>query len=175
MFWFRRPPYLRWLGAAVLIGAGLVAEFRPTAMVVHPFATDAVEPGMQLEGVDWREIPAGILPPPPELTNMVARRRLAAGEPLLAGAVSPAEVGGPRGWWALSMEVPALVAPGTAARVIVSDPPLAVDAVVLAAAAADPFSTARPTALVAVPPEQAAPVAAAAAAGRATVLVAPPE
>jgi len=171
VFWFGRPPYLRWLGAAVLVlGAGII-EFRPTGEADYPFAATAIEAGDALV-VEWRRLPDGLYPRP-VLGGTVAAHPLVKGEPITSSDVrSPVEV--PDGWWALVLEVPIRLAPGTSARLeLAGDAGISVPGIVVASNEPDRLSVAGPTALVAVPGEHAALVAGAAAARQIVVLVEP--
>lgn len=172
MYWLTAPPYLRWAGAALLLLAAFVVELRPAETALHPFAATAIEAGTVVTAdlVEFRLVPAGLLPRV-ELP-LRTTRRLAAGEPLLAGAEDPAAAA-PPGWWAVELSLPAGVAPGAPVQVVVVPdreglPPRTVEGIVEAAA--------RPEdgiGRVALPGEEAAAVAAAAAEGRAMVLVRP--
>lgn len=169
MFWFGRPPVLRWVGAAALIVGALVVEFWPSATVAFPFTASETAAGDPLD-IEWRMVPAGLFPTP-TLTGMVASHELAQGEPITPSDVrSPVEV--PVGWWALALELPAPVPPGAETRVVLGDG-RSVPGLVIAQTEADRFDVSGPSALVAVPGEDAGRVAAAAAARQVVVLVAP--
>ncbi|MGI9647000.1 MAG: hypothetical protein ACR2OI_00630 [Acidimicrobiia bacterium] len=171
MFWFGRPPYLRWLGAAVLVLGAAVIEFRPTREADYPFAAAPMEAGDSLL-IEWRRLPSGLYPPP-SLVGTVASHQLAEGEPITGSDVQ-APVVVPDGWWALVLEVPLRLAPGTPARLVLTGQDgEQVPGLVIASEEAERFGATGPTALVAVPGEQAARVAAAVAARQIVVLVEP--
>lgn len=165
MYWFRRPPYLRWAGAATLVVIALALELRPT--VTHPYTTAAVAAGESFEAVEWREVPAGVLP----ATDLagVATRDVGPGEPVVPRDVTTAAAS-PEGWWALALELPGTFPPGTAAK-LVTDSGALVPALILASADSDPLGGITPAGLVAVPEERAAEVATAVARREVTVLV----
>lgn len=154
----------------LVIGAAAV-EFRPTNEADYPFAAASIEAGGPLV-VEWRRLPAGVYPPP-ALTGVVAAHSLIEGEPIAASDVrTPVAV--PEGWWALVLEVPIRLAPGTPARLVLAgDEDTPVPGIVVASNEPDRFAVTGPTALVAVPGEQAARVATAAAARQVVVLVEP--
>ena len=171
MFWFGRRSYLRWLAAAALVLGAAVIELRPADTRLYPFAAEKIEPGDPLT-LEWRTLPAGAYAVPP-LGGMVAAHALEQGEPITSSAVAgPLQV--EDGWWALSLEVPARLAPGTPTLLVVAGESEApVPGTVVTSSAPDRFSASGPTALIAVPESRAATVAAAAAARQLVVLVAP--
>ncbi|MDH3606265.1 MAG: hypothetical protein OER12_04650 [Acidimicrobiia bacterium] len=169
MFWFGRPPLLRWMGAALLVVAAAVVEFWPSATVTHPFTASDTAAGDRLD-VEWRAVPAGLLVQPP-LTGMVASHAMKRGEPITPSDVE-APIAVPAGWWALAVELPIPVAPGSETRLVLGEGPT-VAGLVVAISEPDPFDISGPTALMAVPGEDAGRVAAAVAARELVVLVAP--
>ena len=171
MYWFRRPPLLRPVGAALILLAALVAEFGGAAPVAYPFASTDLNPGDPITDVEWREAPAGLLTIP-DLEGAYAVHRLAAGEPLVASSLTYGRPV-PEGWWALSVEMPTVTAPGTRVRLVTSDPPDVVPGIVVQQGAADSFGLGGPSALVAVPEDSAARVAAAVDGGRVVALIQP--
>ncbi len=174
MYWLRKPPYLRYGAAALVVIGAFWLELRPTATVLHPFAAEELPAGTPLNEapVDWREIPSGLLPPVD--TSGVLHRPVASGSPIL-----PADVGGgavsavPEGWWGIELPLPTLATPGRSVQIVVlSERTRSVAGVVLEQQEGlDPFGL--PTGLVAIPAEDAVGVAAAAAEGRVAVLVEP--
>jgi hypothetical protein len=170
MFWFGRPSRWRWVGAGLLILGALVTELWPSRQVLYPFAAAATPPGDPFE-VEWRPMPAGLYVPP-EITGRVAAHRIEAGDPIrdsdLAAPIAP-----PRDWWALSLEVPLRLAPGTPTRLVITGAGEPVPGLVVTSSDPDRFSATGPTALIAVPEADAPAVAAAAAARQVVVLVAP--
>ncbi|MDP8958908.1 MAG: hypothetical protein M3N51_06860 [Actinomycetota bacterium] len=182
MYWFRRPPYLRWVAAALIVVAAVAVELRRPATTLHPFLKVAVTGGESLgeEAIEWREVPAGLLPLP-ELSGAVAARAAPAGEPLLPSSVAvEGQAAVPENWWALPLALPPRAFPGDPVQLVVVpiDPleePLSVPGLVVERAvdSDDPFAPSEPAGLVAVPGEASASVAAAAAEGRVMVTVAP--
>ena len=171
MFWFGRPSYWRWAAAAVLVvGAGVI-ELWPTRQVGYPFAATSIGPGEPFE-VEWRQLPASAYDRP-TLTGAVAAHPLEEGEPItLSDVQRPVPV--PAGWWALALEVPTRLAPGSQTQlVLVAGEGPAVPGIVVSSEEPDRFDTGGPTALIAVPAEDASRVAAAASARQVTVLIAP--
>jgi hypothetical protein len=171
MFWFGRPSYWRWAGAALLIFGAMVIELWPSRQVPYPFAAQAVEAGDPIV-VEWRTMPAGLYLPP-DVAGGVAAHPVAAGDPIRESDLAP-PITPPRDWWALSLEVPLRLAPGTPTRLVIAgstgEP---VPGVVVTSSDPDRFSASGPTALIAVPEAEAAAVAAAAAARQVVVLIAP--
>ncbi|NNC90907.1 MAG: hypothetical protein HKN80_00305 [Acidimicrobiia bacterium] len=171
MFWFGRPSYWRWAAAAILVVGALVIEFWPTEQVPYPFAAAPIGPGEPFE-VEWRQLPASAYDRPP-LIGAVAAHALEEGEPItLSDVQRPVSV--PAGWWALALEVPTRLAPGSPTQLVLAggEGP-AVPGIVVASEDPDRFGASGPTALIAVPAADASRVAVAAAARQITVLVAP--
>lgn len=173
MLWLARPPYLRWLGAALLVAVALYTELRPSRSEPHPFTRQAVAAGSELgvEDVESRLVPAGLLPP--VSLPAVAARDIPPGLPLLPTDLG-SEASPPQGWWALEVEVPPGTRSGDSVQLVVAEGPgeLIPGTVVRITRADDPFEgTSR--ALVAVPPEGAALAARAVAESRVVVLVSP--
>ena len=167
MFWFGRPPYLRWMAAAALVVGAALVEFWPTDQAAYPFTSVPVEAG-EAPRVEWRLLPAGAFPRV-SLEGMVASHAMTAGEPLAASDLrGPIAV--PDGWWALALEVPIPL------RTRHRHPPRPRRRRGRARCRSrrrtgDSFGT--PTALIAVPGEDVAAVAAAASARQVVVLIAP--
>ena len=167
MFWFGRPPYLRWIGAVVLIAGAALLEFWPENVVPYPFTSVPVEAG-EAPRVEWRMLPAGTYPRV-SLEGMVATHPMSAGEPLAASDLR-APLAVPDGWWALAVEVPFSLAPGVPTRLVLGDGEI-VPGIAITSSDEDSFGT--PTALIAVPGEHAPGVAASVSARQVVVLVAP--
>ena len=170
MFWFGRPPYWRWVTAIVLLAVAGFVEFRPQPTVLHPFAANAAAAG-EVPEIEWREVPAGVLMMP-EIEG-VASHALRAGE-----ALSPSDLVSsrpvPDGWWALGVELPVMVAPGTEVQLVLTATAGApVPGIVIGADESADVLGPGPIALVAVPAEQAGRVVTAAANRSLAVLVAP--
>jgi hypothetical protein len=168
----RRPPYARWLAAVALVAAAAVIDLRGTPTQRHPYVTAAVAAGETIDDsvLQWRDLPAGVLPEI-DLTNPVAARDLGAGEALLPGdlAAPPAV---PSGWWAIPLPMPGDPAPGTAVRIVLTDTSTTIDGVVVAGPVHNGFNP-RAEGLAAIPGEHAAAVAAAAIDQHLVVLIAP--
>ncbi len=178
MYWFRRPPYLRWAAAALIVLAAAWADLRPRAMTTHPYARTEIPAGTRLSDdlFEWRRVPEGLLPA--VRAAGWATRTIAAGEPLLPATVDPAASPAPEGWWALEVPLPAEVAPGREVRLVLlaaapDTPPQTVAGVVLQVAAPgrEVLGSTHPPGLVAVPAAAAAAAAAAVAEGRVSVLL----
>jgi hypothetical protein len=171
MFWFGRPSYLRWVAAVVLVVGAATIELWPTKQMAYPFAASPIEPGERFD-VEWRQLPAGAYSRP-SLTGAVAAHAIAEGEPITDSDMqSPVAV--PAGWWALALEVPTRLAPGSQTQlVLASDDGPAVPGIVVSSDEPGRFDVSGPTALIAVPAEAAPRVAVAAGARQVTVLIAP--
>jgi hypothetical protein len=171
VFWFGRPSYLRWVAAVVLVMGAAVIELWPSGLTAYPFAAAPIGPGDPFE-VEWRQLPAGAYVRP-SLIGAVAAHALDEGEPITVSDLqSPVAV--PAGWWALALEVPRRLAPGSPIQLVLAggvDP--AVPGIVVSSDDPGRFDVSGPTALIAVPPEDASRVAAAASARQVTVLIAP--
>lgn len=175
MYWFRRPPYLRWAAAALLLIGAVWLDVRPSDTVSHPYAAVALTEGALIEEtmIDWRTIPADVLPDPGNPVGMVSQR-VAAGEPLVPSAVSSSRIVPPQGWWTLETRLPQGAHPGQSVHLIllaVGDAPLAVPGIVVAAPANDALAFEDLPGLVAVPAESAAIAAAAVAEDQVAVIL----
>ena len=167
MFWFGRPPYLRWIAAAVLVAGAALIEFWPTDEAAYPFTSTAGEAGEPLR-VEWRMLPAGAYPRV-SLDGKVPGHAMPAGEPIAASDLQvPIDI--PNGWWALALEVPFPLHPGAATRLVLGE---GGDVPGIVIASEEDNSFVAPTALIAVPGEHASAVATAASARQVVVLVAP--
>ncbi len=119
MYWLRRPPYLRWITAGLLIAFGFLFEMRPTATELYPFTVTDLAPGQPIvDGLEWREIPAGVLPKYDGDPDARAALAIPKGEPLPSWAGAQATV--PADWWALSIPLPGPAVPGSAIRVVLT-------------------------------------------------------
>lgn len=173
MYWLPRPPYLRWAGAALLLVGALAWDLRAPALEVRPFAARALAAGEPIDAaaVEWREVPAGLLPSP-DLTAAVAAMDLAAGDPLLP-ALLGTRVAIPDGWWEIPAAIGTHAAAGDAVMLVITDPPSTVEGLVVSPQQGDAYSLDYRPAVVAVPAEAAGLVASAAAAGSLVAAVAP--
>lgn len=165
MYWLQRPPHLRRLGAGLLVLAALWWDLRSAATEPYPFAAQHIPSGGVFtdEVVEWRNLPAGVLPQP-DLGAGAAAVAIEAGDPITPSLVSPsADV--PDGWWAVPVDLPARSAVGTGVMLVVVEPPMSVPGIVVEAQRGDRFSLDYAPSLVAVPGEMAPLVAAAERAG----------
>jgi hypothetical protein len=151
------------LAAAVLDLAGGATE-------PFPFVTSAVARGNPIDAatIEWRDVPIGLLGDAAHTTG-VASRDLAAGEPLVAGAVTDS-LAVPSGWWAVPVDLPDSARPGMPVRLIAVEPTVDVEGVVAQTPQPGAFAVTSPG-LVAVPPDVADVVAQAASGGRLVVLL----
>ena len=117
VYWLRRPPYLRWLAAGLVVSCGIYLDLRPAPVVEYPFAADVIGIGETVGALTWRDVPAGVLPEWTAPVGGVAVTEIPAGAPLIPSLVSTITV--PEGWWAVSLPLPQPVAPGTPVRVAV--------------------------------------------------------
>jgi hypothetical protein len=170
VFWLQRPPYARWAGTILLVAFAVAIDMRGEPTVVHPFAATDLQAGSRLDAADveWRDVPGGLLPTP-ALDGMFTARFIADSEPIVPSAVTPTDPV-PAGWWAIELQLPGGVDPGTRARVVIDDPPLATDAIVVSVTDGGAFG-ASTTGLVAIPARFADEVGRAARRHAAVVLV----
>ncbi len=172
MYWFRRPPYLRWAAAALIFSVAAAAELRATPTVTHPFVAAPVAAGTSLDvdALDMRRVPAGVLPPV-DVDGARAARTLSPGEPVLPSDLAAPQVA-PAGWWLVPLPLPAAAGTGAEVRVLGLQPPQDVPGVVVGPSGDDGFGGRLPG-LVAVPADQAAALATAAARDDVVVLIRP--
>jgi hypothetical protein len=172
VYWFAKPPYLRWLAAGAVVALALVLELSGRETTPYPFASRAMPRGAVVDetAVEWRDVPVGILPDP-DLSLPVASRRIAAGEPLVPSALA-SESPVPDGWWSVPVPLSEGAAPGSPVKIVVTDPVSSVDGVVVSPGGSGTFGV-EEAGLVAVAEEQSVLVATAAAAGNVIVLVSP--
>ena len=170
MYWFRRPPYLRWAAAAAVILFATIVEFAPTSTEARPFATSDLDPGHQLgvSDVEWRQVEQGLLPLA-DLDGAVTAAGVMAGEPLVPSNVSPVPLI-PPSWWSVPVRLPEGVLTGTAVKLIITDTGHEADGVISAPPSQDPFAI-DPTGLIAVPESEAGLIAAAETRRTLTILV----
>ncbi len=173
MYWLPRPPYLRWAAAALLLLGALAWDLRGPALEMRPFAARALPAGEALDAsaVEWREVPAGLLPAP-DLNGTTAAVDLAVGDPLVDAVLTRGAVV-PPGWWKVPVAVGTYATAGDAVMLVLTDPPATVEGLVVSPQQGDAYSLDYRPAVVAVPAETAALVAAAAAAGSLVAAVAP--
>jgi len=173
VYWLPRPPYLRWAAAALLLLGALAWDLRGPAVEMRPFAARSLQAGdaVDASAVEWREVPAGLLPAP-DLAGVTAAVDLAPGDPLV-DAVLSGGVAVPRGWWKVPVAVGIYAAAGDSVMLVVTSPPTTVEGLVVSPQQGDAYSLDFRPAVVAVPGDSAALVAAAAAAGSLVAAVAP--
>ncbi len=167
------PPYLRWTLVGLLIAVSLWVELRPESITTHPYLTRDVPRGESLEGAtEPRRLPAGVLDPVAE--TGYASRDLTAGQPLLAGDLTPSAIIVPPGWWVLDVPVPAATSAGTNIQLVIlpsaggtSPEPIAG---LVTAVRADEYESDEVMGSVAFPPERAATAAVAIAEDKVSVL-----
>jgi hypothetical protein len=162
-----------------LIGSAAWIDLRPEPVVLQPFAAVDFVAGTPLDDtmIEWRTIPAGILPPLPDPQGIVLHP-LAAGEPLVPSLASIGRVPVPAGWWTMEVHLPPGSFPGQGVRLVVlptnpderarSLPGLVI---VPAPIEQDPLAIEPLPGLVAIPDEFAATAAAAIADGRVTAIL----
>ena len=158
MFWLSRPPYVRWILAAVIVAMGLVMELAPDPNTRHPFVVADLAVGETIDDtvVTWRDVPTGLFEP--VLLPTVASRALHAGDPVLVGDGSPASDSGiPEGWWGVEVDLPGGARSGMPVKLVTGA--AAVDGIVVEVTDGD-FGERK--GLVAVPAKAAESVAAAA-------------
>lgn len=173
MYWLPRPPYLRWAGAALLLAGALVWDLRGPAVELRPFAAHTLHRGETVDAsaIEWREVPAGLLPAA-NLDGVAAAVDLAAGDPLVA-AVLGRGVAVPEGWWEVPVAVGTHAAAGDSVMLVITDPPATVEGLVVNPQQGDAYSLNYRPAVVAVPAAAGALVAAAVADGSLVAAVAP--
>ncbi len=173
MYWLQPPPYLRRVGAGLLILGAVVWDLRGGATTPYPVAARAITSGTPITDADvrWVPLPAGAVPPP-ALGGAVAAIDIAAGDPISRSALAPTVVV-PDGWWAVPVEVGVGAGAGDTVLLVVTDPPLTVPGLVIHPQTGDRLSLDHQPALVAVPGEAAAIVAAAERSGLLVAAVRP--
>lgn len=172
MYWFRRPPYFRWASAVGLVLFALWMDLKGPPVELHPFAIDTIEVGDLIDQsrLEYREVPEGMLPDVP--VRGFAAVSIAPGEPLTAAATTD-RTPLPDGWWAIEIQTPAGVIPGTELRLIIDDGVgTEVPALVLSVEpSGESPSWSEDLSMVAIPAEQAATVASSRSLGSLTVLI----
>ncbi|MDJ0499184.1 MAG: hypothetical protein QNJ89_15225 [Acidimicrobiia bacterium] len=140
VYWLRPPPYLRWLVAALLIVLGFGIEARGGNTESYPFAANTITAGTEISTfVEWRTVPAGLLPKWEEPLTGAAGHDVPAGHPLLPGLST--ELAIPSGWWSIPVPVPVSAAPGTRLRLLNSITGELVDGILTVGGTDDGFET----------------------------------
>jgi hypothetical protein len=172
VIWLQSPPWARWAAALLIAAAAAWIEFRPEPTILHPFATEDIDPGTLVDeaNTEARLVPVGTFAPVElGLTTLAPIR---SGDPVLASDVGEGGGGVPDGWWSLEIALPRSAHNGDAARIVILDSDEVAAGVVVEEADEDPLGSGM--GLVAVEPGQAAEVARAVGEGRAVVMIAPP-
>ncbi|MDH3470439.1 MAG: SAF domain-containing protein [Acidimicrobiia bacterium] len=169
MYWFRRPPYLRWAAGAAVLAFAAVIELAPRTTEARPFAVTDLGPGHELveSDIEWRQVEKGLLPLP-DLAGVTAVS-LGAGEPILASSLTKTDLV-PASWWSVPVRLPEGVLVGTPVKLIVTDTGHEADGMISVPPSDDPFAI-DPTGLVAVPEADAGRIAAAETRRTLTILV----
>jgi hypothetical protein len=95
---------------------GLFLDTRPAAVVDYPFAAADLHAGQSVIGqIEWRQVPARLLPGWDGEVAGSSVTDVAAGTPLLPELVTTSSV--PKGWWSVALVLPHAVGPGTSIRV----------------------------------------------------------
>jgi hypothetical protein len=150
----------------------VLVDLRGEGTQLHPFAASDIVAGAVLadDTVEWRKVPRGLMPVP-GLDGKVASHALQRGDPITPSALADHR-SPPVDWWSVELPLPEGTTAGLRARVVVDDPPLAIDAVIVSVADGGAFDRST-NGLVAVPAEVADAIARAATRGNALVLIAP--
>lgn len=169
MLWLQPSPWGRWLAAASILALAVVVEFRPDAMVDHPFATENIPAGEAISelNTEMRRVPKGLMPLPEP--GAVARRLIPEGSPVTAADTGPPQQIVPAGWWMVEMDVPRSAGVGDTVSIVLLDSGRVVTGVVVSTSSPDAFDPS--PGAVAVETGSATEVAVAAAIGRVVVLV----
>jgi hypothetical protein len=179
VYWFRRPPYLRWAAAALLIIAAAWMDIRPQPTSRQPFAAVDLYPGIALDNtmIEWRSVPIGLLPPLDDPQGIVLHS-VTAGEPLVPSILSATRIPTPEGWWTMEIHLPVGAVPGQAVQLILlptglEEDPRSVPGLVIVPPPQDqdPLAIEPEPGLVAVPSEWATLAAAAVAQSSVTVIL----
>ena len=172
MYWLARPPYLRWLTAALIIAAGLWFEIVDRAEVQYPFLTSNVAAGAPIGDADieWRSVPGGFTDVP-AVAGRSAAIAMPAGTPIVEAMLTSGD-GIPDDWWAVALPLPLGITTGAVVRIILTSTGEVVPGRVVAAAADGGFGFDDPG-LVAVPEAMTGAVAVAASSGDLTIITRP--
>ncbi len=177
MLWFAPRPYLKWVGAAAIVGVSWFIQLMPAPVTLHPFAAVDIPAAAELSDdlLEYREIPEGLLPPTTGQGTLAVP--LVAGDPLLPSLLSNTETAVPDGWWALELEAPPGLLPGRYVLLVAGGDDLSplgqpIPGIVIRPMADEPYDS-EERALIAIPGEHLARVSTASAYGTLTVAVAP--
>ena len=180
MYWFTKPPWVRWCLSALLILFAFGVELRQPTVQTHLFAIEEIAAGTALSPDLFRSqsIPSGLLAPVTPIG--VAAATIRAGDPLLSGSIASPVTPVPDDWWALEIGVPAHVQVGDRLLLVLvsaspDGPPAVVDGIATSVArTADAFGATTNVATVAIPPDHVTAVATAVESSRVSVLTAAP-
>ena len=174
MYWFARPPWIRWVLSAMLVTAAFGIELTGPATEARWFAKTDISAGEQLAPslFEFKDVSAGSLAD--VRPTGFARVAIDEGDPLTASLMSTDPLATPAGWWNIEMAVPQHLTVGQPVLLVILNAdtePTVVDGIVVSVSTTnDPFSQQATMGIIAVPPEDAAIVAAANQSGRMSVL-----
>lgn len=174
--WFAPRPYLKWAGAAVIVGVSWFIQVMPSPVTLHPFAGMDIPAGAKLSEdlFEYREIPEGLLPA--AAVHGILAVPLSRGDPLTPAVLAGAEAVVPEGWWAVELETPPGLLPGSQVLLVAGSDGLSPAGEPIPGMVIRPAADGREPgkrALIAVPGEELARVSVASAYGTLTVAVAP--
>jgi hypothetical protein len=170
VLWLTPPPYLRRLVAGLALVVALAIDLTGNPTVDHPFVIVDIAAGAPIEptDVEYRPVPAEMLPVVPDPVGFAARDLL-AGDPLTPSALTNLPPP-PEDWWSIRTPLPVGTVVGTRVRLISAEPNVDVVGVVTGVPA-ESMLGGELDGMVAVPPDAAAAVADAAARRTLTVLI----
>ncbi|MDE0122403.1 MAG: hypothetical protein OXS33_11860 [bacterium] len=176
MLWFAPRPYLKWAGAAAIVGVSWFIQLMPSPVTLHPFAGMDIPAGAELSDdlFEYREIPEGLLPA--TAVHGILAVPLSRGDPLTSAVLAGTNTVVPDGWWAVELETPPGLLPGSQVLLVAGGDGPATAAEPIPGVVIHPMAEGRDPverALIAVPAEQLARVSTASAYGTLTVAVAP--
>ncbi len=176
MMWFAPRPYLKWAGAAAIVGMSWLIQVMPSPVTLHPFASVDIPEGAELSEdlFEYREIPEGLLPAVAVRGVLVVP--LSRGDPLTSAVLDGTETAVPDGWWAVELETPPGLLPGAHVLLVAGGDGLSPTTEPIPGVVIRPMAEGQEPgerALIAIPAEQLARVSAASAYGTLTVAVAP--
>ncbi len=175
MYWFARPPWIRWVLSATLVLTAFVVEINGPATSERWFARSDITAGDELLPSMFRQVqvPDGLFPLIEP--NGFAETDIQAGDPLTAGHLSASDVSVPDDWWIIELAVPSHLRAGQEVLLVVLNDETSFTVNGLAVAVktgSDPFGGHSASGSIAVPAASAATVAVASASGNVTVLTA---
>ncbi len=176
MLWFSPRSYLKWVGAVAVVAFSWWIQLTPTPTTWHPFAVDDIAAGTDIAEhlFEYRETPAGLLPPIALEGTLTVT--MAAGDPLLHSLLSHDRAPVPEGWWAIELEAPPGLSPGSSVMLVTGGDELGASQPPVPGMVIRPWGEggyAEETALIAVPEDHLSRLSTASAYGTLTVAVAP--